>query len=154
MSDDRLRIPQDSNYFHAIGLAVVVFARLEWDALWCCERLAPGYINTIEPQKKTAGMIAVDLKQLFLRVSDIDMRSKIIPFGVEFEAIVQERNGLLHGKPRTAPNGDQRLVRHAVEWTIDAVNEFSDRCVRAGMPLNALLFNELKEPCTVALNPA
>lgn len=151
MSNDRLLIPQDPNYFHAIGLAAVAFARLEWDAVWCCQRLKDGYINTIEPRRKTAGKIAEDLERLFSRIADTDLRLKVVPFAAEFSAVVQERNGLLHGKPGTAPNGDQRLFRHGTEWTIDKINEFSDRCVKAGTPLNALLYDEFKEPCSVAL---
>lgn len=154
MSNDRIRIPQDPDYFHAIGLAAVAFSRLEWDAVWCCERLEIGYINTIEPRKKTAGKIAEDLERLISRITDADLRSKVAPFATEFSEIVQERNGLLHGKPGTAPNGDQRLFRHGAEWTIDKINEFSDRCVRAGSPLNALLYDEFKEPCSIALHPA
>lgn len=152
MSNERTRVPQDLDYFHAVGLAAIAFARLEWDAVWCCERLNPGYMNTIEPRRKTAGNIAEDLKVFFSRVSDTNLRSQMIPFATEFSAVVQERNGLLHGKPATAQNGDQRLFRHGIEWTIEKVNAFSDRCVRAGTPLNALLYHELEEPCSIALD--
>ncbi len=99
MSNDRLLIPQDPDCFHAIGLAAVAFARLEWDAVWCCQRLEDGYINTIEPRRKTAGKIAEDLERLFSRIADTDLRLKVVPFAAEFSAAVQERNGLLHGKP-------------------------------------------------------
>ena len=152
MADDRLRIPQDPVYFHAIGLAAVAFARLEWDAVWCCERLKDGYINTIEPGRKTAGDIGKDLANLFARISDAELRARTVQLAIEFLAIVKDRNGLLHGKPGTAPNGDQRLFRHGTEWTIATLNLFSDRCVRAGMPLNALLYADFKEPCNVMLN--
>jgi hypothetical protein len=152
LDNDRLRVPPDSEYFHAIGLATVAFARLEWDAVWCCNRLEPSYINSIEPRRKTAGIIANDLVKLFSQVSDVRFASRISPFAAEFVEVVKERNGLMHGKPATAPNGDQRLFRHGAEWTVDAVNAFSDRCVRAGMPLNALLYDELNEPCQVTLS--
>lgn len=154
MSDDRLRIPCDPEYISALGLAALAFARLEWDAVWCCERLMPGYINTIEAKKKTAGTIAKDMENLFLRVSDAHLASKIGSYATEFKDVVLERNGLLHGKPGTAQNGSQRLFRHGGEWTIEAVNRFSDRCVRAGEPLNALLYGEFKDGNTVPLNPA
>jgi hypothetical protein len=85
-------------------------------------------------------------------VSDVRLASQISPFAAEFVEVVKERNGLMHGKPATTLNGDQRLFRNGAEWTIDAVNAFSDRCVKAGMPLNALLYDELKEPCQVTLN--
>ncbi|WP_414446783.1 hypothetical protein AB4851_08325 [Burkholderia sp. 22PA0099] len=153
MSDDRKRVPQNAEYFQAVGLATIAFARLEWDAVWCCERLDPGYINRIEPDRKTAGRIAGDLENYFARIVDDALKEKSVPLALEFGAVTRERNGLMHGKPGTAENGDQRLFRNGDEWTIEKVNEFADRCVRAGEPLNALLYAELKEPCTTALHP-
>jgi hypothetical protein len=153
VSDDRLRIPQDPDYFHAIGLAAVAFARLEWDAVWCCHRLQSKYIQTIEPKKKTAGTIANELKGLFLRISDEGLRAKAVPFAEEFKSIVLDRNGIMHGKPGTTEKGDQRLFGHGVELSINDINDFSDRCVRSGSHLNALLYNELAEPCSVMLTP-
>jgi hypothetical protein len=153
MVDDRLRVPQDPDYFNAIGLAVVAFARLEWNAVWCCHRLQPNYIRTIEPARKTAGTIGNDLKSLFLRIYDGPLREKAVPFADEFKIIVIDRNALMHGKPGTAENGDQRLFRNGTELSINVVNDFSDRCVRAGGRLNALLYDELAEPCRVVLTP-
>ena len=153
MSDDRLRIPQDADYFQAIGLATVAFARLEWNAVWCCERLSSGYIHTIEPERKTAGKIGKDLERLFLKIFDKTLKSKAVLAAKEFNLIVPHRNALMHGKPGTAHNGDQRLFRQNDELSVDVINRFSDRCVRAGMPLNALLYDELADPCSVALNP-
>ncbi|MDR6263933.1 hypothetical protein [Roseobacter sp. N2S] len=158
MSDDRLLVPQDLDYFHAIGLAAVAFARLEWNAVWCCHRLQTNYIQTIEPARMTAGTIAKDLMLLFLRILDENLRAKALSFADEFKAIVPDRNAKMHGKPGTATNGDQRLFRHGCELTINDVNDFSDRCVTAGRQLNDLLHNdllhnELAETCTVVLTP-
>ena len=151
MANERLLIPQDADYFHALGLAIVAFARLEWNAVWCCERLQQGYISTIEPKKKTAGAIAKDLEALFGRISDQTLRLKVKPFATEFIAIVQERNGLFHGKTETTKESEQRLFRSGTPWSIQDVNDFADRCTRAGAPLNALLNNELKENSIVQL---
>lgn len=152
MSDDRLRVPQVPDYFHAVGLAAVAFARLEWDAVWCCHRLQNDYIQTIEAKRKTAGNIARDLGCLFLRISDQGLCAKAVPFAEEFKLIVADRNAQMHGKPETGNHGEQRLFRQGDEWSIIEINDFSDLCVRAGGCLNALLYNELAEPCTVALN--
>jgi len=151
--DDRLRIPQDPEYFNAVGLAVVAFARLEWNAVWCCHRLQPDYIRTIEPARKTAGTIGNDLKSLFQKISDRPLREKAVPFADEFKVLVTDRNALMHGKPGTAKNGDQRLFRNGNQLSISIVDDFSDRCVRTGEHLNALLHNELAEPCSVVLTP-
>lgn len=59
---------------------------------------------------------------------------------------MEDRNGLLHGKPATAPNGDQRLFRGGHEWSIPEVNELADAFVRTSLKLNALLYNELAAP--------
>jgi len=115
--------------------------------------LQSNYIQTIEPKKRTAGTIANDLEGLFFRISDGGLRAKAVPFAEDFKSIVLDRNALMHGKPGTAKNGDQRLFRHGSELSINYVNDFLDRCVRAGGHLNALLYNELAEPCSVALKP-
>lgn len=149
MTSDRLRVPQDADYFNELGLAVVAFARLEWNAVWCCYRLQPTYIQSIET--KTAGTIGTDLKRLFGRISDSSLSSRATPFADEFKAIINDRNAIMHGKPGTAKDGAQRLFRHGNELSISYINDFSDRCVRAGANLNALLYDELAEPCNVTL---
>lgn len=153
MYSNKDRIPQDPECFRALGLAMVAFARLEWNAIWCCERLQPGYIETIEPKRKTAGIIANELKLLFSKISDQDLNTKAIPFSDDFIDIVLVRNALLHGKPGTAKDNSQRLFKNGKEWTIDAVNEFSDSCVRISMPLNSLLYDELANGVKIPLNP-
>ena len=42
MKDERLRVPIDDAYLHAAGLATICFARLEWNAAWCCEKMRAG----------------------------------------------------------------------------------------------------------------
>lgn len=162
MQDFRLRIPGDPEYFQALGLAVTAFARLEWSAVWCCEHLTPGYLMTIEEKweegrrvqrGKTAGIIAEDFKEVAGRVLSVDIRGRLVPLADEFSALVKQRNGLLHGHPGTAPNGDQLMYRHGSAWTLKAVNTFADRCVAADLPLNELFHRALSEPGAVELGP-
>ena len=40
--DDRLRVTLDDPYAHALGLALFCFARMEWDAIYCCEKIDAG----------------------------------------------------------------------------------------------------------------
>lgn len=47
MKDDRLRVPVDHGYIEALGRAAYVFATLEWDAVWCCERMQSNYIQKL-----------------------------------------------------------------------------------------------------------
>jgi hypothetical protein len=163
MQDFRLRIPGDPEYFHALGLAVTAFARLEWDAVWVCEQLQPGYLTTIEEKweenrrvqrGKTAGVIAEELRALAGRVLSVEIRGRLVPLAEEFSALVKQRNGLLHGNPGTGPGGEQMMFRHGSAWTLKAVNTFADRCVAADLPLNALLHEYLMEPGAVRLGAA
>lgn len=155
MADERLRIPQDPKYINAIGTAVIAFARLEWNAVYCCERLENGYLETIETdkRKKPAGEIASDMKRLFDRISKYDLRSTVQPFAIEFKRLVDKRNALLHGKPGTTSAGEQRIFRGSEVWSIYDVHAFSDECVRADVPLNNLLHSDLAKGCAVSLDP-
>lgn len=144
MTDERLTIPQEPKYFQAVGLAVIAFARLEWEAAWCCERIAEGYIASIEPDRKTAGRIATDFVSLAKSIPDEDLSIKIASAAIVFKKITDDRNGLLHGKPGSAATGEQLLFGSGHPWTIALVNNFADRCAIAAKPLNALLQAELK----------
>ncbi len=59
MKDDRLRVPVDTAYLTTLGMATYCFASMEWNAVYCGERLSPGYVNTVAT--KTAGRIAKDI---------------------------------------------------------------------------------------------
>lgn len=119
---------------HAVGLATICFARLEWDAVWCCEKMETVYINTLG--RKTAGMIASDLAEKASAHPDPAIRRSLGVAAAEFKRLVGRRNDLMHAKPGTAPSGAQRLFWHGDEWTIEAVNLLADEFVVAGAPLN------------------
>jgi hypothetical protein len=144
MQEDRKRVPVDTPYAHALGLAAYCFAICEWNAVWSVERLQPGYIATIE--RKTAGVIAKDLVDLVNVISDPAVKAICLPPSLEFQRLVQDRNGLLHGKPGTASNGDQRLFRHGQEWTISAVDAFSDEVTACSTLLNDMVHKHLLTP--------
>lgn len=141
MKDDRLRVPIDDPYLHAVGLAVICFARLEWDAVWCCEKITPGYLASVGT--KTAGQIANDLVTRAAGHTDPAIVASLCAPAAEFKRLVGRRNDLMHANPATAQNGDQRLFRHGVEWTIAEVNDVADEFVAAGTPLNYHLHNVL-----------
>lgn len=160
MTNDRLRIPGDAEYFHAVGVAVIAFARLEWTAVWCCERLQAGYLKTLETkvskgkriQKgKTAGDIAADLRTLSGTIEEAALREELSGLAADFSAIVTSRNGLMHGKPGTDKDGSQRLFRHGSAWTIEAVNDFADTCAVTARAFNKILYGALAEGKAVKL---
>jgi hypothetical protein len=146
MRDDRRRVSIDLPYAEALGLAAFCFARCEWDAVWCCELLQPGYIATIKVRRKTAGTIAAELIDLIDGIANPVIQAKCTGPAVEFQRLVRERNGLLHGKPASALNGDQRLFRHGSEWTIAAVDAFSDEVTACQILLNDLVHVHLVTP--------
>lgn len=134
MSDDRLRVPTDAPYLHAIGLAMICFARLEWDAVWCSEKMRPGYIRTIG--KKTAGRIADDLIKYAGTHTDPSVATSLGNAAAEFRRLVIVRNEIMHAKPGTSPTGKQRLFRNGTEWTIALIDDAADAFVVAGSVLN------------------
>ena len=134
MKEDRLRVPIDDAYWHSVGLAMICFARLEWDAVWCCERMQPGYLNMVGT--KTAGHIAKDLVALAAAHSDPTVVASLGPAAAEFKELVVKRNDLMHANPAKALNGDQRLFRKDAEWTIAMVDDAADKFVAAAQSLN------------------
>ena len=134
MKDSRLLVPLDAAYAEALGRAVFVFARLEWSAVWICQKLAPGYINSLGV--KTAGRIAIDLIDL---TSTAPNAAAFAAPCAEFKRLVDTRNKLLHGKPGTAPNGDQNLFDRGSAWTIDKINDAADEFASCDRSLNPLM---------------
>ena len=143
MKDDRLRVPIDDPYLYAIGLAVFCFAKLEWNAVWCCEKIQSDYIPTIAAQRKAAGVIAGDLVRLASTHHDPVVRVSLGAGASDFAALVRRRNDLLHATPGTARSGHQRMYRKGVEWTIPMIDDLADECVHAGGVLNHHLHQAL-----------
>jgi hypothetical protein len=122
-----------------LGRAIFAFARLEWDAVWCCNIIEADYIDKL--LKKTAGVIADDLVRL---VSS----QKLLwdSYGTaceEFKRLVVLRNELFHGKPGTTPDGLQRVFNRGSVWTIELVNNAADEFTACEIRLNDLLYKGL-----------
>ena len=152
MKDDRLRIPVEQSYLVSLGLATYAFSRLEWDGVWCGERLEPGFIRTVA--KKTAGRIASDLLAIIDRIVDPAVRAVCEPPAIEFKALVDTRNGILHSNPATAPGGAQRLIRHGFVWTPEEIDKAADAFTECSTRMNALLYGDLRDGVSHTLNPA
>jgi hypothetical protein len=124
MKNDRFRIPVDGAYLTAIGLAIYAFSRLEWNVVWCCEKISPGCINTLG--KKTAKGIGDRFIKLGLGHPDPLIRNECSTLGAKFAALVQRRNDLVHGRPGTAEGGAQRLFANGAAWTPEKLETFAD----------------------------
>ena len=96
--------------------------------------------------KKTAGKIANDLLAFVEKITDPVLKAACEPPAVAFKRLVDIRNGILHGKPGTAPDGAQRLFRDGTAWSTQAIESAVDEFAACGFVLNALLYNELKAP--------
>jgi hypothetical protein len=141
MKDERLCVPIDDAYLHAVGLATICFARLEWNAAWCCEKMHQGYLDDVGT--RTAGQIANDLVAMAAAHKDHAVLASLGPPAEVFKKLVGTRNDLVHANPGTATNGNQRLFRKGAEWTIDLINHAADEFAEASEPLNYHIHNVL-----------
>ncbi len=133
-------VPLEESYAAALGRAVFIFSRLEWQAVWCCEKINPGCIAPLS--KRTAGGVS---KALIKAVEDAPDAAKQLleDAAINFAALVEERNGLAHGRPCTAPSGDQRLSRHGKIWTHELIDKAADEFALCSQNLNTIFYEYL-----------
>lgn len=142
MKDDRLRISADPEYAKALGWATYAFVLLEWDAIWCCERIQPGIIPTFK--RRTAGQIAdefIDLAQ-GNRVPSCPEKDALIKAAQRFKALSGTRNDLMHARPITDKDGSQRLSRNGTPWTIETINAAADDFTECSGVLNKFVHSK------------
>jgi hypothetical protein len=140
MKDDRLRVPVDVVYLKAIGMATYCFATMEWNAVYCGEKLNPGYVNTVAT--KTAGVIANDIVGFAQLITDPVTRARYQAAAADFARLVKRRNDLMHANPATVQN-DQLLVRNGTPWQPAEVDALADEFAGCSFELNELLHNAL-----------
>lgn len=143
-ANDRMRVPVEDGYVASIGRATYVFATLEWNAVWCCERMKPNYVRKLK--KKTAGVIAGDFEKLAGRFPDPAVRANTVKAAKEFSRMVEIRNALLHAKPGTADGGAQRLFDLGNPWTVASIDAAADDFAACSIVLNGLMHGALKVP--------
>ena len=114
----------DWEYISAVGLAVYCFARLEWHAAWCCERIEPGIIEG--PEDRTAGRVADTFVALVDKLERLDGRAELQRAAVDFRNLVATRNNPVHAKPGRASDGWQGLFGHGDHWTIAELEGAAD----------------------------
>jgi hypothetical protein len=121
--------PLDLQYTSALGKAVFEFARLEWLAVQCCDRIRAGSIE--ELSERTAGRVADTLLHLARQLDPSPAAAALQEAALDFNAYVGTRNNLLHAKPGFNADGEERLFRDGDQWTIaelDAVSLAFHRC--------------------------
>jgi hypothetical protein len=144
MKDGRFRIPVDPNYTSALGLAVYCFASLEWNAVWCCERMQAGSVESLE--ERTAGRVADTLLHLAKRLSVSEEQMDLQSAAEDFRFLVGTRNNLVHAKPGTAADGEQGLFRHGDQWTVPELEGVADAFATCSLRLNQALHGLLQKP--------
>ena len=143
MSNERLGVTLDEDYAAAIGRTTYVFAYLEWQAVWCAERLQPGFLADLGT--KTAGQIGAAFEQLVLEMTDETLKAQMLPLAREFRTLVRDRNSLLHGKPGTvSESGRQRLFRDGSPWEIADLETVADRFASCSAGLNRIFYGTLQ----------
>lgn len=142
MKNDRLRSPVKTEYVQALGLAAYTFASCEWQVAWSCERIQPGSLQKITGNELTAGRIAKLFIDLCRNMPKSKERNELQSISKEFARLVLVRNDILHGKPCTAPSGEQRLSGHQI-IEISDLEHAADEFIACGSKLNNLYYQFL-----------
>jgi len=135
-------VPLEESYATALGRAMFIFSRLEWQAVWCCEKIKPGSIAPLS--KRTAGGVSKALSSSIKDAPDAAKKS-LKEAAIRFAQLVEERNGLSHGKPCTARGGAQRLSRHGTIWTHDLIDSAADEFAICGQAINTIFYEHLSD---------
>jgi len=143
MKDDRLRSPVKTDYVEALGRAAYTFASLEWQVVWCAEKIKPGSLERIVDEEMTAGRIAKNFIDLTRNMPKSSEREELKLYASKFMELVNIRNSIMHGKPCTGPSGDPRLSGGAV-IEISDLEKAADDFVECGGHLNSLLYGFLQ----------
>jgi hypothetical protein len=115
---------------------------LEWNAIWIIERFEAKYIHKLP--RKTAGQVADHLKALAIREKGLEesTHKRLISFATLFKELVERRNSLLHAKPFTGENGEQRLSYSGEatkgDWTLAELASVAKRFEAASIEAGEL----------------
>lgn len=135
MKDDRLRQPREPEYLLEIGTATWVFVILEWNAVWCCERIEPNCLPQVA--ERTAGGVARKLLQLTESLPASDQRDALVADAARFKELTALRNGIMHGRPCTH-DAKARLSDGKI-WTPERLQEAADEFSECSSRLNGHL---------------
>lgn len=143
MSGDRYRVVLDSDYALSLGRALYCFAICEWNAVYCIQKREPDYVvDNFKPTQPTmAGTIAEKLKSTASKLPDSPQKQEWQEAAaLFFDLVKMERNRLVHAKPGTNADGEQRLFYYGFEWTIERIDNVADRFSACGVRLNAIMY--------------
>jgi hypothetical protein len=125
MKGDHKRVLVEHDYAFSLGRAVFIFAKLEWSAINCCERIVPNSFHALQFRQKTARKLAEKLINLAATLPP-SLQSEVCTAAREFDRLRKKRNELLHGQPGSTSDGAQRLIRDSVPWEVEKIDEVAD----------------------------
>lgn len=151
------RIPVSNEYLVSLGRATYIFAYYESMIVDLIDRFTPGFKTEVARSKRnhTAGTIRGKLKELiddastdFSRVSKAELQGA----HDRFEALIDRRNSLIHGRPITASDGSQILAYqgHANKavpdehWPAHAIDDFSNEVAKERIEHVGPLFERVR----------
>ncbi|MBB3084675.1 hypothetical protein [Geodermatophilus sabuli] len=109
----RVPLPAD-DYLTRIGQLVYMVGHLEWGVLGDLSALGnPGGLSVDDLAGQSTGAIAQRLTAAVAKISDPDIQQFIATAGQALSDLASRRNGVMHSRPATAPDGQQTLYR----WT-------------------------------------
>ena len=128
---DNWRIPVAEPYALALGRATYCFAYAEWGIIWLGETVDQGLISWASGQ--TSGNVGERFARIASQLpEDMPDRLALVGLSKEFLRLVNFRNGLAHGRPFSADDGEQRLSYNGksgeFDWSIDKIDEFTRAC--------------------------
>lgn len=139
MKNARLRNNVEDGYAKALGITLYAFARCEWDATYCAERIKPGSIAKFKKKKFTAGDIAKELRNLVRNMPKSKERGELMTAAEEFYSLVKVRNKIMHGNPCSNGDGHNRLSYSGKIFEIPNLEDAADEFTACSMELNRML---------------
>lgn len=143
VSDERKLVPVDPDYMFALGIATYIFARCEWQVVWCSEKICPGSVAKIVSEEMTAGKIGKHFANVVGNMPKSKERDELSLLASEFLTLVDERNRIIHGKPCIAPNGQQRLSGNGIV-EISHLKQAADAFTVCSGKLNSFFYGFLQ----------
>jgi hypothetical protein len=109
------RVPlPDDDYLARIGQLVYMVGYLEWGVLGDLSALGqPGGLTVEDLAGKPTGGIASKLTEAAKKINDPDIQRFIATAGEALADLAGRRNGVIHARPATGPDGHPTLYR----WT-------------------------------------
>lgn len=151
------RVPVADQYLISLGRATYVFAYYESMIVDLIDCFSPGFKAEVARSKRnyTAGSILAKLKELldnagtdYSRISKDELQA----VHDRFDAFIDRRNSLIHGRPITAPDGSQILAYqgHAGKakpdehWPAPAIDDFSNEIAKERIEHLGPLFERVR----------